>query len=93
MNCRSLARFEFRRAVCCTAMRRETLARYWLPNKNPRGKPYLSAWRMSPEDAKARGAIRPEPGTEMVIDVAETPEEEALLRRRTDTSKVSGRPG
>lgn len=65
---------------------------WFLPNANPRGKPYLSRWKMSEEEAKARGATRPDPGSREVREVPETPEEEAELRRLTDTSVLSGKP-
>jgi hypothetical protein len=60
--------------------------KWYLPARNPRGKPYISGWHMTAEEAAKRGALRPEPGTRMVIDVGETPDEIELVRLRTDTS-------
>lgn len=65
--------------------------KWYLPGRTARSKPYLSAWHMSAADAKARGAIAPEPTSREVIMVAETPEEERELRRRTDTSQLGNR--
>lgn len=59
---------------------------WYLPNKNPRGKPYLSRWKMSAEDAAARGAIRPEPSSREVRMHAETDAEREEQRRLTDTA-------
>lgn len=39
---------------------------WWMPARTPRGKEYLSAWKMTAQDAKLRGAIRPEPSTREV---------------------------
>lgn len=67
--------------------------RWLLPAKpwsGPRAQPYLSAWPMSAEDAAKLGAIRPDLSTRTVIQIPETPEEEAELRRRTDTSALGG---
>ena len=72
-------------------MKRVETWRWWLPPKpwqGPRAKPYLSAYRMDREAAEKLGALRPEPGSREVVDVAETPEEEAELRRQRDTSAV-----
>ena len=59
--------------------------KWWLPNPNPRGRPYLSRWHMTKEDAEKRGAIAPEPHSRMVIMVPETPEERHQRMRETDT--------
>lgn len=61
--------------------------RYWLPPPPGRKSPYLSSFVMTSEDAAKRGALRPEPSTRIVRQVAETPEEEAQQRKLSDTSK------
>jgi hypothetical protein len=75
-------------------MKHEELFFWWLPpapSAGPRAKPYLSRFRMSRAQAAERGALHPEISSRVVIEVAETPEEELELRQRTDTSIVSGR--
>jgi hypothetical protein len=67
--------------------------RWFLPPKawdGPKAKPYLSAWTMTAEEAAKRGALRPDPSTRTVLLVPETPEEEAQLRRASDTSALGG---
>ncbi len=67
--------------------------RWYLPPKpwaGPRALPYLSSWSMDSDTAKRHGAIRPDLSTRTVIQVPETPEEEAQLRRATDTSVLGG---
>lgn len=67
--------------------------RWYLPPKpwaGPKAQPYLSAWAMDAETAKRYGAVRPDPSTRTVVEVPETPEEEAQLRRATDTSALGG---
>jgi hypothetical protein len=57
-------------------MKQVELFKWWLPAPawKPKGKPYLSSWLMTKEDAEKRGAIRPELSTRMVIDVADKPD-------------------
>lgn len=67
--------------------------RWHLPPKpwaGPRAKPYLSAWKFTAEDAAKLGALRPDPTTRELRLVAETPDEEAQLRRLSDTSALGG---
>jgi hypothetical protein len=56
-------------------MKRVEVFRWYLPNANPRGKPYLSRWHMNAEEAAARGAIRPEPSSRIVRDLPDTEDE------------------
>jgi hypothetical protein len=65
--------------------------RWYMPNPNPRGKPYLTRHSMTRDEATKAGALHPEPTSRRVIDVAETPEEELQVRMRSDTSKLGGR--
>jgi hypothetical protein len=60
------------------------------PPWTPRAKPHLSRWKMTAEEAQRRGTLGPDPASRELLDVAETPEEEAELRRRTDTSVLGG---
>jgi hypothetical protein len=64
--------------------------RWYLPNANPRGKPYLSRWHMSAEDAAKQGAIRPEPSSRIVRELPES-EEELRAAQVADASRVGGR--
>lgn len=64
--------------------------KWFLPGRTPLAKPYLSSWHMTADEAKARGALRPDLSTRTVIDVAETPEEQREIMARTDTSKWGG---
>lgn len=67
--------------------------RWYLPPKpwaGPKALPYLSSWAMDAETAKRHGAIRPDPSTRTVLQVPETPEEEAQVRRAGDTSALGG---
>lgn len=66
-------------------MRTVTLHRYYLPNRNPRGKPYASSWHMTEEDAKKHGAVGVVPGTAKEIEQAET-FAECMDRAHTTTS-------
>ena len=53
--------------------------RWYLPPRagaGPRAKPYLSRWKMTAEEAAARGALRPEPATRELRDVPETAQEQ-----------------
>lgn len=59
-------------------MRRVEFAFYLLPNRNPRAKPYKSAWKMDPTEAAARGAIE---RLESTVEVRLMPE--------TDDEKLS----
>jgi hypothetical protein len=62
-------------------MREVTISRYYLPNKNPRGKPYASGWAMTAEEAEKRGALGIVPGTSKVIQESESETlEEAAAR-------------
>lgn len=56
-------------------MRRVEHSFYFLPNRNPRGKPYRSSWKMSAEEAAARGALGIVPGSTEVREIPETEEE------------------
>lgn len=49
------------------------LHKYWLPPPawKPKGKPYLSEFLMTAEDAAERGALRPEPSSRKVIQAPE----------------------
>lgn len=47
------------------------LHRYWLPARVPGGREHLSRWAMSEEEAKARGAIRPEATSREVRQVSD----------------------
>jgi hypothetical protein len=65
--------------------------RWKLPPKpwnGPRAKPYISSWKMTREDAAKHGAIEPVLESREVLMVAETLEEEAELRRLSDTSAI-----
>lgn len=73
-------------------MKERELFKWWLPPRWGKGKPYLSSWRMSQEEAQARGAIRPEPSTRLTVPVPQTPEEDAELKAQTDTSLFLRRP-
>lgn len=66
-------------------MKQRTLYFAMLPPDVWHKKPYLSRYRMSPEDAAAIGATIVD-GDSITVDVAETPEEEAELARRRSTS-------
>lgn len=66
-------------------MKTVTLHRYYLPNPNPRGKPYASSWHMTEEDANKLGAVGIVPGTAKVIQEAET-DDERMARAHTITS-------
>jgi hypothetical protein len=73
-------------------MKQVEMFKWWLPPApwaGPRAKPYLSSFLMTADDAAKRGAIRPEPGTRWVHMQAETPEEEAQVRRLTDTAAIA----
>ena len=56
-------------------MRTVETFRWYLPNPNPRGKPYLSRWAMTAAEAAARGAIEPALHTREVREVPETEDE------------------
>jgi hypothetical protein len=74
-------------------MKKVEVFKWYLPPRvgsGPRAKPYLSRWKMTAEDAAARGAIRPEPTSRELLAIAETPEEEKQLRRAGDTSALGG---
>lgn len=74
-------------------MRNVEIFKWYMPppaHKGPRAKPYLTAYHMDADTAKERGAIRPEPSSRMVIQKAETPEEDEQLRRAIDTSNQGG---
>jgi hypothetical protein len=74
-------------------MKQIEVSKWYLPPKpwaGPRAQPYLSSWVMSADDAAKHSAIRPEPSTRTLIQVPETPEEEAQLRRAGDTSHLGG---
>ena len=64
--------------------------KWWLPPPlgKPRAKPYLSRWEMDADEAARRGAIRPEPSTRVVRQMAETPEEAIALRRLSETIRM-----
>jgi hypothetical protein len=67
--------------------------RWYLPPKpwaGPKAREYLSNWAMTAEEAAKHGAIRPDPSTRTVLKIAETPAEEAQLRRMDDTSALGG---
>lgn len=48
------------------------LHRWWMPARTPKGKPYLSRWAMSDEEAAKAGALRPEPSTREVRHVEDS---------------------
>jgi len=56
-------------------MRTVETFRWYLPNPNPRGRPYLSRWAMTAAEAAARGAIEPALHTREVREVPETEDE------------------
>lgn len=67
--------------------------RWWMPNKNPRGRPYLTRHHMNRADAAAAGAIAPDLSSRVVRKKAETPEELREILQETDTSAIArGRP-
>lgn len=55
-------------------MKEVTYALYWLPPRNPRAKPYRSAWKMNAAEAAALGAIE---RVEASVEVREIPETDA----------------
>lgn len=57
-------------------MKRVEFARYYLPGRAGR-KPYASSWKMTAEDAAARGALGQVPGTAEIREVPETDAERA----------------
>jgi len=59
-------------------MRAVEYHRYWLPSLGGK-RPHLSRWAMTAEDAAARGALRPEPGTREVRMLAETSAEASRM--------------
>lgn len=63
-------------------MRTVTLHRYYLPNPNPRGKPYASRWHMTADEAAKRGALGIVPGSAKEIQEAEN-EAERMDRAHT----------
>ena len=66
-------------------MRTVIFSKYYLANPNPRGKRRPSTWKMSPEDAAARGLTEIVPGTSEPREVPESEEEE----RRTQVAYQS----
>lgn len=56
-------------------MRYVEFARNLLPAAVPGRKPYASGWKMTSEDAVARGALGKVPGSEEIREVPETDEE------------------
>jgi hypothetical protein len=64
--------------------------RWYLPARTERGKPYLSRWHMTAEDAAARGALRPEPTSRIVRELPDT-EDELRAAQISDASRIGGR--
>lgn len=58
---------------------------WWLPPDEWSKKPRKSTWKMTVEDAAARGLDRPVDGTREVRLAGETPEEEEEYRRKMST--------
>jgi hypothetical protein len=73
-------------------MRRIELAKYYLPPSPGRKTRHASRWRMSPEEAAARGLTEADkvPGTSLMVEKAETEEEE---RRAMGSSQSAGHDG
>lgn len=61
---------------------------YWLQPTRGAKKPYLSSWKMTKEEAEKIGAIKPEPSSREVRQIAETPEEV-----RSQQTQAAGRDG
>lgn len=70
------------------SMRTVAYSLYLLPNRNPRGKPYVSSWRMNPTEAAAVGAISPVAGSTEYRDLPET---EAEMQRAQFHYQSAGR--
>ncbi len=68
-------------------MREVEFFKWWLPPPPGRKQPYLSSWVMTAQDAAQRGALRPEPSTRVVRQMAESPQEVRQVLELSDTSK------
>lgn len=73
----------------------KTVTLYFWRLKNERtGKPFTTKYRMSIEDAAARGEVgEPLEAGKMVIERPETPEEEAALYRPSRHTKLADPKG
>jgi hypothetical protein len=70
-------------------MKQVEVFRWYLPNPNPRGKPYLSRWHMTAVDAAKHGAIRPEPTSRKMMEVPDS-DEERRAAQMADASRIGG---
>jgi hypothetical protein len=82
-------RWEYVPRETVSIMKQVETFRWYLPNPNPRGKPYLSRWHMSAQDAAARGALRPEPTSRIVREVPDT-DDERRAAQIADASRIGG---
>jgi hypothetical protein len=70
-------------------MKRVETFRWYLPARSARGKPYLSAWHMSAQEAATRGALRADPASRILRDVPET-DAEKWAAQMADASRING---
>lgn len=71
-------------------MRRIVYAFYYLPPRpgsGPRARPYPSAWKMSPEEAAAAGALGQVPGSGEIRELPETDAERARAGHRQSAGR------
>jgi hypothetical protein len=61
-------------------MRRVEYALWYLPPRSPRAKPYKSAWKMTAEEAAAKGAVGQVPGS---VEIRLLPETDGEKLRAT----------